>query len=126
MHWFRRHRWWILLPLLFVVLVPAWEWLGVFLRYDLFPAPDPEPPRFDSGVIAISFYLVWYLIMFLILLPGSLVTPFLGVFFPQSISYRISPALMGFLYYCVFFVLRRSALSVIRWWRSSRDVPSKV
>jgi hypothetical protein len=126
MLWLRRYRWWILLPILFAVLVPTWEWLGVFLRYDLFPAPDPEPPRFDSAVIAIPYYLVWYLIMFLILLPGSLITPFLGVFFPHSISYRISPALIGFLYCTVFFLLRRSILSVIRRLRSSRDVPSKV
>jgi hypothetical protein len=121
----RRFRWWIFLPLVFVLLVPAWEWLGALLGYDLFPAPDPEPPRFASSWLAIPYYVVWYLIMFLILMPGLCFAPALG-WLPHSIGYRILPALVALFYCCVFATLRWGISFLLRRFRSARAASPRV
>jgi hypothetical protein len=124
-HWFRRYRWWILLPLFLAILVPAWQQLAFILQYDLYPAPDPAPSRFESAWIGLPFYFVWYVIMFFVLLPATAMASAFRRITSIPIPYRMLPALVGLLYCCVFCLLRRSVFLVVRFFRS-RDASPKI
>jgi undecaprenyl pyrophosphate phosphatase UppP len=104
-------RWWIFLPVLLIFIVPAWMKLGDFLGYDLFPAPDPAPPRYSSELLGSCYYIVWWVLAVLVFLPACvLVLPF-GDLFPVPMRLWIGLIAVSLLYSGVLFLLRRGYLS---------------
>ncbi len=99
-------RWWILLPLLFIFLVPAWVWLGDFLGYDLFIAPDPSPPRYSSELLGSFFYIIWYGLALFVVLPAMLLSIPFGIFVTGQGRIAIGVILVSLFYSAILFWLR--------------------
>ena len=110
----RSVRWWVFLPLLLPFLIVGWEHLGGFLGYDIFPATDYEPPRFQSSLLEAAFYAVWWSLFFLIIVPGTMIAAPLGYLLPATFRYGVTLALPATFYTAILFAisLRRGARQV--------------
>ena len=92
-------RFFIVSPLLVSLLVPVWFHLSDFLGYDLFIAPDPMPPRYDAPLLCFAFYLVWYPLALVFLLPGAILSSSFVQLFPEGELRFEVPALVAGLVY---------------------------
>ena len=96
-------RWWILLPLLFIFLVPAWVWLGDYLGYDIIIAPDPSQPRFKSELLGAFFYIIWYALALFVVLPATVLSIPLGIFITGQGRIEIGVILVSLFYSAILF-----------------------
>ena len=101
----RLARWLILAPFLLSLLVPVWLLLSEYLGYDIFPAPDPMPPRFDSAWLAATFYIVWYPLLAVFIVPGLFICHPLIHFVPQGFLRFATPGVIAGLVYSLGFLL---------------------
>jgi hypothetical protein len=105
-------RWWILLPLLLIFILPLWMQLGVLLGYDLFPAQDALPPRQSSQLLGFCFYIVWWgLVIFAFLPSGIVMLPF-GDFIPDPMRVWFGLILVSLIYSGILFLIRLVWLSL--------------
>ena len=107
-------RWWVLLPLLLIFIVPAWMKLGDFLGYDLLPAlQDPAPLPHRSELLASCFYTVWYGLV-LVTLPGGALMLLFDGFILEPMRFWIGLLVISAIYSGILFLLRL-------WWLRSRQ-----
>ena len=73
--------WWVLLPYLLLIILPAWTHLGKFLGYDLSPTPDSSTTmRYNSQLLQSAYYMVYFVLLLIISFP---ILPFMH-FFPNG------------------------------------------
>ena len=102
----RLARWLILAPLLVSLLVPVWLLLSGFLGYDILFAPDPMTPRYESAWIGAAFYIVWWPLFLLFIVPGLFVCHPLIHFVPQGfLRFAIPGVVAGCIYSLALFLL---------------------
>ena len=102
----RLARWLIFSPLLLSLLIPVWLLLGDFLGYEIFFAPDPATPRFDWPWLSAAFYIVWWPLFLLFVVPGSFLSHPVIHFVPQGLLRFAVPGIAaGLAYSLALFVL---------------------
>jgi hypothetical protein len=99
-------RWWVLLPLLLIFIVPAWTRLGDFLGYDLFPAPDPAPPRYSSQLLGSIYYIVWWGLLVFAFFPSRIVMSPFGDAIADPMRLWCGLILVSMIYSGILFLLR--------------------
>src|SRR5450756_3257236 len=98
-------RWWMFIPFLLVLIVPGWMKLGDYLGYDLLVSPDPSPPRFNNHLLGACYYLVWWVLFFIAVIPSLVFKSNLGGLVPDSFSSMVGLVFVAFLYSVILFLL---------------------
>ena len=103
----RLARWIILTPLLLSLLVPVWLLLSDFLGYGIFILPaEPDSPRFDWLWMSAAFYIVWWPLFLLFVVPGSFLSHPIIHFIPQGmLRFAVPGVAAGLAYSLALFVL---------------------
>ena len=97
-------RWWVFVPFLLVIVVPAWMKLGELWGYDLLGvAQDNPPPRYDSHLLGSFFYAVWWGLCFIAIIPAMLLGPNL---FGQPTGIGIGLVLLSLIYSFILVAMR--------------------
>jgi hypothetical protein len=101
-HWF-----FIFAPLVLSLLVPLWLFLSDFLCYELFFAPDPVSPRYDSTWLSAAFYIVWWPLLLLFVSPGATMAhPFMRFLSEGNLRLSVSGVLAGVVYSAALLCFR--------------------
>jgi hypothetical protein len=103
----RLARWFIFSPLLLSLLVPVWLLLSDFLGYEVFFAPDPTSPRYDWAWLSAAFYIVWWPLFLLFVVPGAIMAHPLISFVPDRyfLCFAVGGLTAGVVYTLAFLTV---------------------
>jgi len=94
----------VFIPFFLSLLVPVWLFLSDLLGYDIFPAPDSVAPRYGSVLLAAVFYIVWWLLFLLFLLPGMIITHPFTAFREGILGFSMPGLVAGLVYTLVCLI----------------------